>query len=706
MGVLSDNPGWIRGVARLTGELLVKGLRQVRRVTAVGILLLVGPFRVEPCAQPAPDSPNVLLITIDTLRADHLGTYGYSLQTDPNLQKLAEEALVYRDVTTSVPLTLPSHVSLLTGLYPIAHGVRDNGSFWRGNGETLPELFQQQGYETAAWVSSFVLSSRFGLARGFDLYDDYVVDTAATDSHYLERKAGDTIGRVNEWLDRRRSQRPFFAWVHLFDPHGPYIPPAPYDRQFDSAYDGEVAYSDWALGQLVSELRKLGLWEKTIVVVTSDHGEGLGDHGENTHGYFVYQSTLQIPLVIKPAGEARMRRDIGRPVHLVDVAPTVLRLSGLQTPGGFQGRVLTELLGRDPGQTQQIQGRERELYAESLYFQLKFGWAPYRVYRRGRWKLIESPGSELYDLSQDPGEEKNLAEVNRTLVSALEEQLDRLVERKSVRGNAVPADVGPDPETVAKLRSLGYSALRIKSAAEPVEKLPDPKNHLEVFRRVKEAERLLVGDPAAAIVELREVVTRYPKVVRARELLALALEDEGRWAEAKSVYEALLEEYPASPQVMLQLAVVCGHLEDPGRGIALLESSTSLDPENFLIHYHLGVFQSQTGRLTEASESYRESIRLQPEYAKSHYGLGQVLIKERKIADAQRHFQKAVDLDAGFKEAYHNLGLCLAVQGNLEDAVVSWKRALEIDPSYASSRKNLIQALEDLGRSEEAARLK
>jgi tetratricopeptide (TPR) repeat protein len=259
---------------------------------------------------------------------------------------------------------------------------------------------------------------------------------------------------------------------------------------------------------------------------------------------------------------------------------------------------------------------------------------------------------------------------------------------------------------VAKLRSLGYSMLRVKSAAEPGEELPDPKENLEVFRRVKEAERLLVGDPAAAIVRLEAVVSRYPEVLRARELLALALEDEGRWVEAKSVYEALLEEYPASSQVMLQLAVVCGHLDDPGRGIALLESAVSLDPGNFLVHYHLGVVQSQTGQLKEASDSYRESIRLQPEYAKSHYGLGQVLIKEQKISDAQSHFQRAVELDARFKEAYHNLGLCLALQGNLEGAVISWKRALEIDPSYASSRKNLIQALEDLGRTEEAARLK
>ena len=649
----------------------------------------------------SPSRGNVLLVTIDTLRADRLSCYGYARNTDPNLVSLAAEGIIFLDVTTAVPLTLPSHVSLLTGLYPTAHGVRDNGVLWKSATATLAELFLERGFDTAAFVSSFILSSRFGLSRGFELYDDNVVERTRTDSYRLERSAGETIGQFLKWLDQRDSKPPFFVWLHLFEPHKPYLPAQPFAERFVSPYDAEIASADAALGRLFEDLRQRAMWDGTTVVVTSDHGEGLGDHGENTHGYFVYQSTMRIPLILKGTKGSSVGQRVERPVHLIDVAPTLLRLAGLSVPPGMQGQSLREALGATGSRNRPS---PRPLYSESFYFLSQFSWAPFRVLREGKWKLIAASSSELYDLSSDPGEERDLSTTEAPRLRALEQKLQALVERLST-GKGVP-DVAADRETVERLHSLGYSSLSFSRNVLDFRELPDPRTRLDVFQAVKTAERLIGTDTQSAVARLRSVVDSHPRLLRARELLALSLEEAGRVREAALEYEVLEKELPLSSRLAVNLALVYERLEEAGRGVALLERAVEVDSENFLLHYHLGRLRSISGEIAGASRSLHTALRLEPHFAEAHYSLGQVLRRQQEIPAALEHFQRAADLGSDFKEAHNNAAICLVMLGRLEEAVADWQRALSIDPAYQTARQNLVQALEDLGRVEEADRFR
>jgi arylsulfatase A-like enzyme len=428
------------------------------------IILLVAAALLSSCA--GDDRPNVLLITLDTTRADHLGCYGYGPPTTPNIDRIAAESWVFDHVYATNPITLPSHTSIMTGTYPMAHGTRDNSPFVVPDRvTTLAEVLEQAGYETAAIVASFVLDSRFNLDQGFDSYEDNVgaqwsIDEvrvrAANEFGFSERKANLVTAAALDWLERPH-RRPFFLWLHYFDPHEPINPPEPHQSRFTEAYDAEVAFADEQLGRFLDALRRHGELDSTIVIITADHGEGLTDHDEPTHSLLIFDSTMHVPLIIRPPG-GRPSSRIAPIASIVDIAPTLLDMLGIEIPAEVQGRSLVPVMGGG------ADWPDRFVYMESLVARLQCGWGELRGLRSGTEKLIHGPKPRYYRVDTDPQEIYDLASQQPQRMAELTSELDRALEHW--RGPETAAVTAPlDDSALAKLQALGYIA---GSVAAPV----------------------------------------------------------------------------------------------------------------------------------------------------------------------------------------------------------------------------------------------
>jgi arylsulfatase A-like enzyme len=462
-----------------------------------------------------PLRPSLLLVTIDTLRPDRLGAYGGPAGLTPALDALAARGVVFEEALASVPLTLPSHATILTGLEPPRHGVHVNGSsVLPAELETLATRLRSAGFATGAFVGAYVLDRRFGLARGFDHYDDRITRGDETKSVLeSERRCEDVVAAATAWAASQPG--PFFAWVHLYDPHAPYEPPAPFREEYAGRpYDGEVAYTDRCLGRLLQAARAARPDRMLLEAVLADHGESLGEHGELTHGFFVYQSTLRIPFLLAGPGvpAATRRKD---PARSVDLVPTILGRLGLEPPARLDG---VDLFAR---------GSASEAYAESLY-PVSFGWAPLRSFRIGALKLVEAPRLELYDLESDPAETTDLAARRPDAIVRLQRAL---AAARSVDRTAAPAR--QDAESAERLRALGYVAGAEVESGEDATDRPDPKDRLELYRRFEEAIWADArGEGESPLASLRQLVAREPGNPAFRRALAAALRRRGRSGEA------------------------------------------------------------------------------------------------------------------------------------------------------------------------------
>jgi len=506
--------------------------------------------------------PDLILVTLDTTRADHVGCYGGAPNVTPNLDALAASGFLFERAITPVPVTLPSHTTLLTGQLPPRHGVRNNGSYHLPiEATTLAERCADAGYETAAFVSAFVLDRQFGLAQGFAAYDD---------SLYNERPSAETAKRAIRWLKGRASERPVFLWVHLYDAHAPWTPAPPFSHlPLPSAYDQEIAADDAALGNLIAELKRLKRWDNALVAVLADHGEGLGDHGETEHGIFLYQETTRIPFVLK-LPKALAKRMPGRKVptlvSTIDLFPTLLELMGQKPAENLDGKSLAPLLA---GKSEADAGLDRHgVYLETLYPKENFGWAPLFAFQTEEWKWIRAPRSELYRLAADPGEKENLIDVEAEQGATLDRRLERL--QQGLPTTSANASTAVSPEVEERLRSLGYlSGGSLTANAE--ENLPDPKlliashvdfdeakramddqrfaDAIEPFRRVLAREErntvatlglgiaeVKTSDFRAAEATLRRAIELSPGNATAQAALADALFGQERWQDALDLY--------------------------------------------------------------------------------------------------------------------------------------------------------------------------
>jgi arylsulfatase A-like enzyme len=636
----------------------------------------------------APPPVNLILITIDTLRADALGCYGRAGAVSPNLDRLSRSALRWTDGNSPVPLTLPAHASVMTGLYPTRHGLRGNARGALADSvPTLAGVLRAAGYRTAAVVGSFLLSRRFGLARDFDLYDDRWGGTASTAATgHPERDAGQVIDRALELL--ARLEPPFGLWVHLYDPHDPYRPPARFRARFDQPYLGEIAFADAELGRLFAELTRRRLWGRTLVIVTSDHGEDLDDHGEGTHGLFLYQSTLRVPLLLRFPDRRGAGTAPAAPASLVDLLPTICAALGLTAPPGLDGRDLLAA-GSAAGSA-----AGRPLYAETLFPRLEFGWSELRALRQGRWKLIEAPQVELYDLEADPVEREDRAADQQVVVAEMRDALSRAIGPDRAESAAIA------PEHLAALGALGYAGPASLGSSGPGR--VDPKDGLALRRELLGLDQL---DPPARSRRLAELRRSDPTNPTLALLAAQALAEGGERERAIELLQADTLAWSGAAELARWYWLARYRLE-AGReqaAEAAFRECLRLEPLHVESLRYLVGFLLNRGAAAEALERARALVELDPEAGASRALLAASLRAVGELAAARAQAERGVRLDPAEGQAQRQLGLILLDLSQPRAAVAALQIAAELMPADAMVHYELASALDRSGEPQRAA---
>jgi arylsulfatase A-like enzyme/Flp pilus assembly protein TadD len=668
-------------------------MRAVVRLSSAGLpaaVLCTALALLAGCAGSAEPPPQgVLLITVDTLRADHLGCYGAPDGSSPHIDRLAAEGVLFEDASTPVPITLPAHASLLTGVSPPIHGVRDNAEYRLGDAlPTMAELLRQGGWESGAVVGAVVLSGIFGLDRGFSHYDDDIVVDAARghESEYPERPAAAVVDQALEWLRDRPAGSRFFLWVHLFDPHAPYEPPAPFEGQ---GYPGEVAYTDSQVGRLLEGLDHQGVAENTLVILTADHGEGLGEHGEVTHGFFVYQSTMRVPLMARLPGRIPAGGRIATPVSLVDVLPTVLDATRLDHPQDLEGRSVWRAArhGREP--------EVRDQYLETYlpYFQMR--WAGSRALRDGPWKLIDAPDPELYDLHRDPGETRNLAAQGkrRAALQARLEARARWMETLSVGAADAPA---VDDSLRRQMRSLGYLAGE-GGAAEDLHHLSrqrsDTKSKVHLVEAIQRevAAAIDAGDPQA-LARLSALAREDADNPRLLTLLGTARkrqgDDEGALNALVRAAELEPDDARAHANVSLMLSRL-GRDQEASAALARAQATAGQDPQR---RRFVASLLLDAGNPEAAADEFRALVEQNPDDLPAREGLGRALALQGRWQEALDALKPVLVRRPDAVELWVLAGESALRGGDAQAAERSLRRALELDPG----RRDAQQLLEEL----------
>ena len=644
----------------------------------------------------------MILITIDTVRADHVGCYGSSEVQTPTLDALARDGIVFERAISQVPLTWPSHAVILTGTYPFQNGVQDfTGPPLDPQFRSVAQAFKQHGYVTGAVVSAFVLDRSFGLARGFDAYDDAF--SAETFQHkdlgLVDRKAGDSVTHAIAQL-KKSSGRPFFFWLHLYDPHSPYDPPEPFRTQYkDSPYDGEIAYVDHELARLILWLKENQIYNRTLIVLLSDHGESLGEHGEKEHGFFIYNSTVHIPLIVKPpVGSSFRHTRVPRAVEAIAVAPTLLRLSGIRDSieKQFQSAGLFDDSGFEPA------------YSETFYPFSFFGWNPLHSLENNRHHYIDAPQPELYDLTSDPAEKNNLASQQPATVSSFKEKLQERLKNNPFTRSANEASGGVDPDAASKLRSLGYFAYRSAAyrAGQAIRGLasglPDPKDRLWEFNATLEAsEAFGANDFQKGEAILRHVLEKDPQQYIVPFMLGEAALRQKLWDRAASDLQDCLRLNPNFDQAMTSLARALYQKGDVPSARDWVDKALNLNPQNYRAWYELALINTGTDK-PAAIAAFEKSISIQPNFAMSRRDFGLLLFHQENYQDAAKQLAKAIDLGMKTPVLYNRLGIAYSRTERLDSAVASYKEALKLDPKLAEGHLNLAYAYQRLGRTETA----
>ena len=677
------------------------------------------------CSRP-PQSPptarHLVLVSIDTLRADRVGVYS-GVDLTPTLDRIAREGAYAADATSHVPLTRPSHATMFAGLWPWQVGLRDNLSAGTlPPSPLLPEILRSNGFRTAAFVSSIVLGSRGGFARGFDTYDESLPQGQHATLDTLQRAGADTMRQALAWLEEQRGADRLCLFVHLYEPHDPYEPPEPYASRYrDRPYDGEVAYADELVDRLDDALERLDLARQTLLVVTSDHGEGLGEHDETLHGFFVYQTTLAVPLVMRGPGivpRGRIEDNVG----LIDLLPTVLDLLGVSVPHTLQpaGTSLAPALRGGPRPS------PRPQYAESLVPLLHFGWSDLRVLRDGRWKYVLAPRPELYDLATDPREQHNVAVQQQTRAAALQGGLAKFLEQER-RGSSAPTAPASVPlDLLERLGALGY----VGGTAPATTPTPgaDPKDKIADFRRANDLMRQgilalnrkefsgaarrfeeLIGSGiesfeahlylARALMGLMRPARAAPHFEQAARRAPLLEEAWAGWAEARrasagpdaalAVVREGRSRNPRSAQLLMLEAELCLRLRKPREAVAAYEAALSLLPKDASLRQQLGELLRDLGDVEAALARLHEAVRVDPANAAAWNALGMTLGGQGRLQEAEEAFRTAIARDATDHRYFFNLGLALGRQGRSAEGRPYFEKALELNPGFTPAREEL-----------------
>ena len=667
---------------------------------------------------PAPVKPRaIILISIDTLRADHLSSYGYTAIETPHIDALAKGGTLFSDADSQVPLTFPSHVSIFTSTYPFFNGIEDNGQILAPTVVTLPVLLKLHAYRTAAVVGGYVMDHRFGLNRGFDMYDSRFDQPGNEESPTgeVKRLGADVVSIADRWLTTN-SNSTFFLFVHFYDLHTPYNLPASYRARFGTGYDAELRYVDEQVGTFLDFLRQRNLFDTSLLVLLADHGEGLEEHGEDVHGYFVYQSTIRVPLIVHwPAGSAGFPAKVDEPVRLLDVAPTILEVAGIPAPPEFQGRSLMELLSPDGSKA------PRDIYSETLYPHMHFGCSALQALRSGRYKYIDAPKPELYDLTADPGEIRNIYSQRTAVALAQKEKLAALRARLR-RQNPLPQRM-LDPGTLARLRSLGYVA-GSADASQSAEAGADPKDRIKDFREYGHALDLAgEGRIDESDLILNRLLTRYPDLVEVRINLAWNEQQAERYEQAVRDYQQVVKTDPgdmkahynfgvclfrlgkldeATREFQAALAVspffapaddalgsIALQKKDYNQARELFEHVLAVSPNDYEAHYNLGTLSALQGQWAAGERHLRAAMSVDPSDPEPHDAPGDLCLKKGELGKAYTEFLESVRLSPKSASAHYDLGLVLQKQNKPNDAANEFRQALAIDPQFSAARDAL-----------------
>ncbi len=668
---------------------------------------------------------NLLLVTLDTTRADRIGAYGDSRAATPTIDRLAREGVRFERAYTAAPLTLPAHVTLMTGREPQAHQVRNNGTYsLRPEETTLAEIFQQAGFSTMAMIAAFVLEKKFGLDQGFAVYDDELNTSGAATTFRSEITADRVYDKFSRWLKRSPSS-PFFCWVHLYDPHHPYEPPASFrDRFPNDPYRGEIAYMDEIIGRMLRDLDSRGMLENTLVVVVGDHGEGFGEHGESGHGVFCYEETLRVPLIFHQPRLFRGGRAVSQPVGLIDILPTLLELYRMPQPAGIQGRSIAPLLTADENPGKPVPA----LYFESLYGMEEMGWAPLSGLVHGPLKYISLPRPELYDLATDPLEKDNLYLKKNVLAKGLSRDLDNYLE-KTVSADKAALRPQPSRQDQNRLRALGYLAAggpspRAESSDDPKDGIGTMNLLLEARQSIHSgdldgAERQIVAlratgidrtlpqfhdmryelalarkDPAAIEASLREAISRFPDTSRFALLLAAFFRDRGDTRRTEEMARLVLTRDPKAIEAHLLLGELYRGQKQIDKAIDHFQQAWELEPGDHKLAVALADMNLETGHSEQALAVLQKLIQAgkipgTPLAVEIRAQAAKLLVRLGQPDLAENLLQELVREQRGNPAHWTQLGLAQLDRGQGDQAIRSFQQALQLDPKQALALSGL-----------------
>jgi arylsulfatase A-like enzyme/Tfp pilus assembly protein PilF len=638
---------------------------------------------------------NVIVITLDTTRADHLAAYGYKDVKTPNIDALAQRGVLFEQAITPVPLTLPSHTSIFTGQYPIHHGVRNNGTFRvPEEAVTMAEILKSRGFHTGAVIGAFVLDSKYGLDQGFDTYDDNLHGGKKGPMFMFDERPGRMVtDAALAWLKDRPA--PFFLWLHYFDVHANYEPPPPFDVLYDKRpYDGEIAGVDQQVGRLLAALDESNRRKDTLVVLTADHGESLGEHGEATHSLSIYDATMHVPLLFSHPALPQGLRVKGQ-VRLIDILPTVLDLVSIESPEGIDGQSLVPTL-------RTAEAVDRESYIETLVPRFNNGWAELRGVRTTSHKYIRAPKPELYDLDADPRETQNLFESQPDTVDRLSHGLDAyLATDVALTGGAAGATLQLSAADRERLAALGYNVDNLGPA--PQGDLPDPKDKIALWEEFQAAQGLMrQRKHKDAIVALRALLDKDPGNVMAHSSLATALLGEGQEAAAKEQYERVIALDPRRAQGRMSLARLYrrqGKLNEAFETLKEALANGGDEPE--VASEFADLFQ-EAGNIEKSIEWYKEALRRDPNYVKALIGLSNTYHRAGRDTEALAALDQALQIDPRNADALYNQGVVKEALNKQDEAFELYRRALEIQPDHVPALNNLGSYYERTGDSAKA----
>jgi arylsulfatase A-like enzyme/cytochrome c-type biogenesis protein CcmH/NrfG len=592
----------------------------------------------------------------------------------PQLDRLAARGLQFTQARATAPLTLPSHVSMLTGALPPQHGVRENGVHaFRGSPPSIAGALRQRGYQTAAFVAAYVLDRRFGLADGFDHYDDRIArDPRAVMRLEAERPADVVVDRAAAWLHSARRADPVFLWVHFYDPHAPYA----------GSYDDEVKFADAQLGRLLQELSASG--RTPVVIVAGDHGESLGEHGEATHGMLVYEAALRVPLIVAGPGIPIARRDDA--VSLIDIAPTLAALGGAPSGTSTAARSLL---------AQPVD--DRDVYAESRYPRVA-GWSPVHTIARGRWKLILTRSAELYDLASDPAEKHDVAASRAAIVSAMAARIEEL------RASTVAASRAQlPPDAAERLRALGYVAAGSGSSAPPSS--PNPAEHIAAWTEFEAALASVGRGERSAVMRLQKLAEAFPNAPVFQSTYARALSEQGSVQTALTVYRRAVAQWPDDPALFHELAVAARRAGRAGEALRAEQAALALEPSLPSAHNGVGLLMTDAGRHADAAAAFERATQFDSTNAEYWVNLGNARRAASRMAESADAYRRALDIEPASADAANGLGVLLVQQQRAMDAIPMFERALATSPDFNEARLNLAIACQESGQRERAVAL-